>query len=81
MKILNSFQFIELMGVHGGNYFIQWSKGNNSKSRQIRVTVHIFCSLSFYICVKFCKKILQTVSELWSGHEYMVEICIIFKGP
>ena len=31
-----------------------------------------------YICVNFVK-MLQTVSELWSGHEYMEEMAM-FKG-
>ena len=52
MKI-SFFQFTEQTGVHGGNDYFQSSKGNNSKSRQIRVTVHVFCILShgaLYLC-------------------------------
>ena len=41
--------------VYGGNGHFQYSKGNNSKSRKTRVTVHVFCmaSLGVNICVKF----------------------------
>ena len=52
-NILNSFQLIEQTEVHGGNDYVQFSKGNNSKSMQIRVTVHKFCKLShsaLYLC-------------------------------
>ena len=41
--------------MYGGNGHFQYSKGNNSKSRKIRVTVHVFC-MSFHgviICVMF----------------------------
>ena len=72
-NISNSFQ----LTVHGGNVYVQCSKGNNSKSRQISVMVHVFCTLShgLYICVKFRENITK-VSELWSGHEYMVGTAI-----
>ena len=38
-------------------------KANNSKSRQNRVTVHVFCmsSYSTYICVKFGENILDGI--------------------
>ena len=41
--------------MYGGNGHFQYSKGNNSKSRKTRVTVHVFCMSSFgvNICVKF----------------------------
>ena len=32
--------------MYGGNGHFQYSKGNNSKSRKIRVTVHVFCMSS-----------------------------------
>ena len=32
--------------THGRNGYVQCSKGNNSTSRQTRVTVHVFCILS-----------------------------------
>ena len=41
--------------MYGGNGHFQYSKGNNSKSRITRVTVHVFCMSSHdvNICVKF----------------------------
>ena len=41
--------------MYGGNGHFQYSKGNNCKSRKIRVTVHVFCMSSHgvNICVKF----------------------------
>ena len=41
--------------MFGGNGHFQYSKGNNSKSRKTRVTVHVFCMSSHgvNICVKF----------------------------
>ena len=43
--------------MYGGNGHFQYSKGNNSKSRNFltRVTVHVFCMSSHgvNICVKF----------------------------
>ena len=41
--------------MYGGNGHFQHSKGNNSKSRKTRVSVHVFCMSSHdvYICVKF----------------------------
>ena len=72
-NISNSFQ----LTIHGGNGYMQCSKGNNSKSRQTRVTVHVFCTLpqsALYLCE--VSWISWTVSELWSGQEYMVEMAI-----
>ena len=41
--------------MYGGNGHFQYSKGNNSKSRQTRVMVHVFCTSSHGVkcCVKF----------------------------
>ena len=41
--------------MYGGNDNLQYSKGNNSKSRKTRVMVHVFCMSSHgvNICVKF----------------------------
>ena len=41
--------------MYGANGRFQYSKGNNSKSRKTRVTVHVFCMSSHgvNICVKF----------------------------
>ena len=44
--IKNCIRVMERTRVHGRNCYVQCSKGNNSKSRQIRVTVHVFCTLS-----------------------------------
>ena len=38
--------------MYGGNGHFQYSKGNNSKSRKTRVTVHD-CNLHVIPCVKF----------------------------
>ena len=69
-NISNGFQLTERTRVYGRNGYVQCSKGNNSKSRQTRVTVHVFSRrlIVLYICVKFIK-IFLTVSELWCGHE------------
>ena len=50
---------------------VQCIKDNNSKSRQTRVTVHVFCMLSHsasHLCEVFMK-ISWMVSELLSGHK------------
>ena len=41
--------------MYGGNGHFQYSKGNNSKSKKTRVTVHVSCMSSHgvNICVKF----------------------------
>ena len=41
--------------MYGGNGYFHYSKGNNSKRRKARVTVHMFCMSSHgvNICVKF----------------------------
>ena len=45
-NISNGFQLTEQTLAHGGNGYVQHLKGNNSKSRQTRVMVHVFCTLS-----------------------------------
>ena len=45
-NICNGFQLTKRTRVHGRNGYVQCSKGNNSKSRQNRVTVHVFCMMS-----------------------------------
>ena len=42
-NISNGFQLTEQTRVHGRNGYVQCSKGINSKCRQTRVTVHVFC--------------------------------------
>ena len=56
-NISNDFEDIESTHVDGGNGHFQYSKGNNSKSRKTRVTVHVLCMSSHgvNICVKFHK--------------------------
>ena len=45
-KFHENIQITEQTEVHDRNGYVQCSKGNNSKSRQTRVTVHEFCTLS-----------------------------------
>ena len=54
-NITNDFEDIERTHMYGGNDHFQNSKGNNSKSRKTRVTVHVFCMSSHgvNICVTF----------------------------
>ena len=52
-NILNGFQLTVQIRVHGRNSYVQCSKGNNSRSRQTRVMVHMFCMWSYsalYLC-------------------------------
>ena len=72
-NILISTRVMERTRVHGRNGYVQCSKGNNSISRQIKVTVHVFCTSS-HGDLHWCEvswKYIKTVSELWSGHEIM----------
>ena len=43
---MNGIRVMEWIQVRGRNGYIQHSKGNNFKSRQTRVIVHMFCTLS-----------------------------------
>ena len=57
-NIWNSFQLTKRTRIHGRNGYVQCSKGNNSKSRQTRVMVHVFCISShnaLHLCEVFCK--------------------------
>ena len=45
-SISEGFQFTELTQEHGRNGYVKCSNGNNSRSRHIRVTIHVFCMLS-----------------------------------
>ena len=52
-NISNDLHLTERTQVHGRNGYAQCSKGNNCKSRQTRVTVHVFCTSSYsalYLC-------------------------------
>ena len=45
-NIMKRIRFVERTRVCVRNGYVQCSKGNNSKSRQTRVTIHVFCTLS-----------------------------------
>ena len=45
-NIMNSIRVMERTRVHSRNGYVQCSKGNNSKCRLTRLTVHVFCTLS-----------------------------------
>ena len=45
-NISNGFQLTERTRVHGRKGYVQCLKDNNSKSRQTRVMVHLFCTSS-----------------------------------
>ena len=64
-NILNGFQLTERTWVHGRNGYVQCSKGNNSKSRQTRVTVHMLCLSShsdLHLCEVMWKYLRQYLS-------------------
>ena len=46
-NISNNVQLTKRIRVHGGNGYVQCSKGNNSKNRQTIVTDYVFCILSY----------------------------------
>ena len=48
-NIFNSFQVTEWTQIYYRNHYVQSSKGHNSKSRFIRVTVLGFCTLSHHV--------------------------------
>ena len=45
-NITNGFRTMEQTPVLGRNGYVHRSKGNDSKSRQTRVTLHVFCTSS-----------------------------------
>ena len=61
-NISNDFQVTELTLVHSRNGYVQYSKGNNSKSRKNIVKVHVFCksSHSALYLWEVCENIEQT---------------------
>ena len=74
------FLFTKQTRVHGGNGYVQCSMGNNSKSRQTRVLLHMFCILphgTLYLCEVLWIYLKQY--QLLSGQKYMVEMAM-FKG-
>ena len=64
-NISNLIRVMERTRVYGRNGYVQSSKGNNSKSRQTPVKVHVFCTLSHSALhwVRSFVKISQTISE------------------
>ena len=64
MKISqNDFQITEQTQVHGRNGYVQCSKGNNSQSRQTRVTNHDFCTSSHGV-LNLCEVSLKYLKPL-----------------
>ena len=68
-NIWNGFQLTEWTQVHGRNGYVQYSKGNNSKSRQTRVTVHVFwmsssSALHQFVCVCFSWALRRFLNNL-----------------
>ena len=47
----------------------------NVGTPELRFLCYAHCLMMLYIYVKF-RKISRTLSELWSGHEYMVEMAM-----
>ena len=45
-NISNESKDTERTRMYGGNGYFQYLKGNNSRSRKTRVTVHVFCTSS-----------------------------------
>ena len=61
----------DMSTVHGRNGYVKCSKGNDSKSRQTRVMVHVFCTSShsaLHLCEVWWKYLWWY--QLWSGHEW-----------
>ena len=62
-NISNRFQLTERTRVHGGNDYVQCSKGNNSKVSKSELW--FMCSARFlmvlYICVKFRENITNGI--------------------
>ena len=58
--------------MYGGNGHFQYSKGNNTKNRKIRVLFHVFCMSSHgvNICVQFHEnmssgfKVMERIQKL-----------------
>ena len=46
-NVTNSIRVMERTRVHGRNGYVECSKSNNFVSRQTRVTVHVFYTLSY----------------------------------
>ena len=58
------FQVTEGTQIYYRNYYFQSSKGHNSKSRLIRVTVLVFCTL-IYNALHLC----EVSSNVWNGFQ------------
>ena len=80
---------MEWTRVHGRIGYVQWSKGNNSKSRQTRVMVHVFWTSSdgaLHLCEvswKYLKwyQSYRADTKLWSayGCNRNYNICYRYK--
>ena len=74
----HGFQLTEQTRVHNRNGYVQNSKGNNSKNRWTRVTIHVFCMLSHSVSTlslhlyEVFMKTSQTVSV--TERTWMVEM-------
>ena len=70
-NIWNGFQLTEQIWEHGRNGYVQCSKDtSNSKCRQTRVSVNVFCMLS-HNALHLCEvlwKYFKLYILLWSGH-------------
>ena len=53
-NITNGIRVMEWTRVYGRIGYVQCSKGNNSKNRQTRVTVHVFC-MSSHGAIHLCE--------------------------
>ena len=70
-NITNGIRVMEWTRVHGRIGYVQCSKGNNSKSRQTGVMVHVFCRSSYgalHLCEILWKKIsngIRVIERTW----------------
>ena len=73
-NITNVFRVMERTRVHGRNGYVHCSNGNNSKSRQTRVTVHMFCTSS-HGALHLCENISNgiRVVERTRNHEALTD--------
>ena len=79
-NIWNNFQLTVWSQAQGRN--VPCSKGNNSKSRQTRVMVHVFCRFTSqcFTCVRSFVKISWTVFNLQNRHKYIVEMISVQRA-
>ena len=86
-NISNCFQLTEQTQVHGRNGYVQCSMGNNSKSRQTRVTVDEFYllphqALNLYeASPKYLKQFPTYRADTSTWKKWLFSIFMMFKGP